>query len=43
MEDFWVIVVTEGNADETENDGFERRRGADGAEYSALDAQAIFG
>ena len=35
--------MTEGNEDEAGIDEFESRRPADGAEYSAQDAQAVFG
>jgi transposase-like protein len=35
--------MTEGNEDKAGIDEFESRRPADGAEYSAQDAQAVFG
>ena len=40
---FWLIIVTEGNEDETEINEFERRRWADSSGYPASDAQAVFG
>ena len=42
-EDFWLIVVTEGNADETDIHEFERRRRDGGRGHPAQDAQAVFG
>ncbi len=41
-EDFWLIVVTEGNADDPEIHEFEGRRRDGGTGHPAQDAQAIF-
>ena len=42
-EDFWLIVVTEGNEDETEINEQERPGGENGSGYSAQDTQAVYG
>ena len=42
-EDFRLIVVTEGNEDETEINEQERPGGESCSGYSAQDAQAVFG
>ena len=43
MEDFWLIVVTEGNEDETEINEQERPGGWNGSGYSPQDTQAVYG
>ena len=42
-EDFWLIVVTEGNEDETEINEQERPSGENGSGYSPQYTQAVFG
>ena len=42
-EDFWLIVVTEGNEDETEINAQERPGGENGSGYSPQDTQAVYG
>ena len=43
MEDFWLIVVTEGNEDETKINEQERPGGGNGSGYSPQDTQAVYG
>ncbi len=42
-EDFWLIVVTEGNEDETEINEQVRPDGGNGSGYSPQDTQAVYG